>query len=383
MNEKEDNVMTNLNVGMIGYGFMGKAHSFGYANLPLVYGAQYQVTRKVICGRDADRVREAATQFGWESWETDWRRVVQRSDIDLIDISSPGYTHAEIAIAAAEAGKDIFCEKPLANSLREAQEVLAAVQKAGVKHLIGFNYRLVPAIALAKQFVDEGRLGKICLWRATWLSDWVMPPDFPLVWRLQKDKAGSGALGDIGSHIIDLAHYLVGNIHKVIGDWETFRRQRPLEGDPSRMGQVTVDDGAIFLARFESGAMGTFEATRYAAGNKDRFSFEINGERGSLRFNYNHPGALEYFTWDDPPRDGGFKTIYLGNSAQPYSWWPNVLPAGYGDTFVNEVYELVSALQTGRPPSPGFEAGVRCQAVVEAVIKSIEEKRWVSVSELL
>lgn len=375
--------MTDLKVGMIGYGFMGKAHSFGYANLPLIYGPQYQVERQVICGRDAQQVKAAATQLGWESWETDWRKVLQRPDIDLIDIASTGYTHAEIAIAAAEAGKDIFCEKPLANTLSEAKQVLAAVRQAGVRHLVGFNYRLVPAIALAKQFVSEGKLGKICLWRATWLSDWVMPKGFPLVWRLQKDKAGSGALGDIGSHLIDLAHYLVGDISQVVGMWETFRKQRPLEGDPTRMGEVTVDDDAMFLARFENGAMGTFEATRYAAGNKDRFSFEINGERGSLRFNYNHSGALEYFTWDDPPRDGGFKTIYLGNVEQPYSWWPNVLPVGYGDTFVNEIYELVSAVRENRPPSPGFEAGVQCQAVVEAVIKSIEEARWVSVSELL
>ena len=210
-----------------------------------------------------------------------------------------------------------------------------------------------------------------------------MPDGFPLVWRLQKDKAGSGALGDIGSHIIDLARYLVGDVEKVVGDWETFRRERPLENDPTRMGEVTVDDSAAFLARFENGVLGTFEATRYAAGNKDRFSFEINGEKGSVRFSYNHPGALEYFTWDDPPRDGGFKTIYLGNADQPYSWWPNVLPVGYGDTFVNEMYELVSALQEGRAPSPGFEAGVKCQAIVEAVIKSIEEERWVHISELL
>lgn len=375
--------MAQLNVGMIGYGFMGKAHTFGYANLPLIYGPQYSVERKVICGRNSDRVREAAAQLGWESWETDWRKVVERSDISLIDISSTGHTHAEIAIAAAEAGKDIFCEKPLANSLADARQVLAAVQRAGVKHLVGFNYRRVPAIALAKQFVEEGKLGKICLWRATWLSDWVMPEDFPLVWRLRKDKAGSGALGDIGSHIIDLARYLVGDISKVIGTWETFRKERPLEEDPTRTGQVTVDDGAVFLTRFENGAMGTFEATRYAAGNKDLFSFEINGERGSLRFNYNHSGALEYFTWDDPPRDGGFRTIYLGNSEQPYSWWPNVLPVGYGDTFVNEMYELVSALQEDRMPSPGFEVGVQCQAVVEAVIRSIEEERWVNLSEMI
>lgn len=211
--------MRRLNVGMIGYQFMGKAHSFGYTNLPLIYGPEYRVTQKVICGRNEERVRKAAEQFGWEAWETDWRRVVERPDIDLIDIASPGNTHAEIALAAAEAGKHILCEKPLANQLDEAEQMLAAVRKAGVKHMVAFNFRRLPAVALARQLIDEGLIGEIRHWRANWLSDWIMPEGFPLVWRLRKDVAGVGALGDIGSHIIDLAHYLVGEISAVVGDW--------------------------------------------------------------------------------------------------------------------------------------------------------------------
>lgn len=375
--------MKQLGVGIIGYGFMGKAHTFGYENLPRIYGPQYAVARKVMCGRHRDEVQKAAEKYGWESFETDWRKVIERPDIDLIDISSTGCTHAEIAIAAAKAGKHILCEKPLANTLADARKMSAMARESGIKHMVGFNYRRVPAVSLAKQFVDEGRLGPLCHWRATWLADWIMPEGFPLVWRLQRDQAGSGALGDIGSHIIDLAHYLVGDIATVVGTWETFRKERPLENDPTRTGQVTVDDGTAFLARFSNGAIGTFEATRYAAGNKDLFAFEINGERGSLKFNYNDPNVLQFFSWDDPQREGGFKRILVGNPEHPYSWWPNVLPTGYGDTFVNQMYELISAIQEDRQPEPGFEVGVSCQAVVEAVETSIQERRWVDLSEML
>jgi len=371
--------MKPLNIGMIGYGFMGKAHSFGYANLPLIYGPQYQVTRKVICGRNPEEVQKAAVQFGWDEWETDWRKVVARPDIDLIDISSTGHTHAEIAIAAAQAGKNILCEKPLANNLADARRMLEAVQKAGVKHMTGFSFRRVPAITLAKQMIDEGKVGRVYHWRAVWLCDWIMPEGFPLVWRLQKDKAGTGALGDIGAHIVDMANYLVGPIGEVVGTWETFRKERPLEHDRTKTGLVTVDDGAAFLARFKNGAIGTFETTRFAAGNKDRFIIEVNGDKGSLRFNYNNSSVLDYFNAADSAREGGFKAIYVGNSTHPYAWWQNVLPVGYGDTFVNEMYELVDALQKGRNPEPGFDVGVQVQAVIEAVETSIANRGWVTV----
>ncbi len=374
--------MAPLRAGMIGYGFMGKAHSFGYSNLPLIYGPEYAVERKVICGRNAEQVKKAAEQFGWEEAETDWRKVIARPDIDFIDVSTPGDSHTEITLAAIAAGKHVLCEKPLANTVADAQKMLDAAERAGVRHMVGFSYRRVPAVALARQFVAEGRLGTVHQWRASFLSDWVMPHDVPLIWRLQKDRAGSGALGDIGSHITDMARYLVGDIVEVVGDWATFRRERPLENEPTRTGQVTVDDAAMFLARFENGALGTFEASRFASGNKDFFSFEISGERGGLRFRYSNANKLDYYTWDDPPREGGYKSIYLGNAAHPYSWWPNALPVSYGDTFVNELYEWVSALRENRRPEPGFEAGVRCQAVIAAVEKSIEDRRWVSTAEM-
>lgn len=374
--------MSPVRVAMIGYRFMGKTHSFGYMNLPLAFGAQYAVVRKVLVGRNAEELHGAAAAYGWEETETDWRRVLERKDVDLIDIGTPGDTHAEIAIAAAQAGKHVICEKPLANNMAEARRMLEAVRKAGVKHMVAFNARRIPAIVLAKELIDEGRLGPIRHWRARWLSDWIMPEGFPLVWRLRKDKAGAGALGDIGAHIIDLAHYLVGDIERVVGAWDTFRKERPLEEDPTRTGPVTVDDGAAFLARFANGAMGVFEATRYAAGNKDHYSFEINGERGSLRWDYSEANKLDYFTWDDPEREGGFRAIYAGTPRHKYAsaWWPDGHYTHYGETFVSQAYELIAALQEGRDPVPGFEVGVRCQAVIEAVAESILEERWTRVS---
>ena len=373
-----------LSVGLIGYKFMGKAHTFGYANLPLIYGPQYQVTRKVICGRNAEAVQTAAAQLEWEEWDTDWRRVVERPDIDLVDISTPGDSHAEIAIAAAQSGKHILCEKPLANNLADAKKMLEVVRQAGVKHMTNFNFRRLPAVTLAKELIDEGRVGDIYQWRASVLSDWLVPEDFPLVWRLQKDRAGSGALGDIGAHIIDLAHYLVGDISAVNGMWETFRTERPLVNDPTQKGQVSVDDAALFLARFENGAIGSFEVTRFAGGNKDVYSFEVNGDKGSLRYNYHQGSVLEYFSRDDPERIAGWRSIFAGSPQHTYSsdWWPNGHIIHYGETFVSQMYELVRAIHEGRNPDPDFEVGVRNQAVLEAVERSIVEGQWVSVPQI-
>ncbi len=376
--------MRKLNVGLIGYKFMGKAHSYGYKNLPLFFGPQYQPVMKVICGRNEEAVKAAAEQYGWEEYATDWQTVIERDDIDLIDVSTPGDTHRDISIAAARAGKNVICEKPLANNLAEAEEMLAAVQEAGVKHMTAFNFRRIPAVTLAKEFIEEGKLGRIYHWRATWLSDWIVDPGFPLVWRLQKDKAGSGALGDIGSHIVDLARYLVGEIEAVVGMTETFVKERPLLDDPTKRGQVTVDDAALFLARFESGAIGSFEATRFAGGDKERVGFEINGSKGCLRFNYNYFNELHFFSWEDPPREQGFKTIYVGDERHPYvkHWWPNGHFIHYGSLFVNQAYELVKALANDEMPVPNFEDGVKCQAVLEAVERSVEEERWIRPAEL-
>lgn len=251
--------------------------------------------------------------------------------------------------------------------------------------MTAFCNRRVPAIALAKELIEEGKLGEIYQWRATWLSDWPMAPTFPLVWRMRKEKAGFGALTDIGSHATDLARYLVGEIEQVVGMTATFIKERPLPDDPSRKGPVTVDDAALFLARFANGAIGSFEVTRFAGGNKERLGFQINGSKGSLRFDLNRMNELEYFSWEDSPRVQGFRTIFVGHEQHPYgeNWWPQGHQIGYGELFVNQAYELMNALAEDRMPVPSFEDGVRCQAVLEAVARSVAEERWVNVEELL
>jgi predicted dehydrogenase len=377
--------MREINVALIGTRFMGKAHSFGYRALPVFFATRLRPVMKVICGRDEAGARQAAERYGWQEWSTDWQAVVARPDIHLVDISSSGEMHRPMALAAAQAGKDILCEKPLGNSLAEAQEMLEAVEKAGVKHMTAFNFRTVPAITLAHELIQEGRLGEIYHWRAHWLSDWIMAPDFPLVWRLQADKAGLGALGDIGAHVVDLARWLVGEVGEVVAMAETFIKERPLVDDPTRRGQVTVDDGAAFLARFANGALGVFEVTRFAGGNKERMGFEVNGSKGSLRFEYNHMNELDFFSWEESPRTQGFRTIFVGNPAHPYvaNWWPNGHFIHYGALFVNQVYSLLEALADGRMPSPNFRDGLACQAVLEAAARSVAERRWVAIAELL
>ncbi len=382
-----------INVALIGYKFMGKTHSHAYKDMPMFFDADAIPVMKVICGRNEDALKKVANQFCWEECETSWEKVIKREDIDLVDISTPGNTHKEIAIAAAKAGKDIFCEKPLANSLKEAKEMLSTVKETGVKHMVAFNYRRVPALALAKQFIENGKLGKIYHYRAVYLQDWIVTPEFPLVWRLQKDKSGSGSHGDLNAHIIDLAHYLLGDIDKVIGMNETFIKKRPLESASSGLlsatsskeyGEVTVDDATLFLAKFKDGALGSFEATRFAAGRKNFQRIEINGSKGSLGFNLERMNELEYFSREDDENEHGFKTILATQPTHPYisAWWPPGHIIGYEHTFVHEVYDLMQAIARNEMPSPDFEDGVKCQAVLEAVEKSIEEERWVKMGEM-
>lgn len=381
--------MREVRIGLIGYKFMGKAHTQGFKDLPIFYETGITPLMKVICGRHKEAVKHAAQQYGWDEYETDWRKVVSRKDIDLIDIITPNDTHKEIVVAAAEAGKDIICEKPLARNLAEAQEMLRAVEKAGVKHMVAFCNRCVPAIALARELIKEGKLGRIYHWRGSWIADWCIDPKSPLVWRLQRDIAGSGALGDIGSHMVDLARYLVGEIDSVIGITETFIKERSLLDDPDRIGKVDVDDACLFLARFESGALGSFEVTRVATGNKERYGFEINGSKGSLRFNYNHMDELYYFSRQDQPKEQGFRTIFLGGDKDhPYvgtkwGWGGGHGESGYGDLFTFQAYELMKAIANDTMPSPNFQDGVRCQAVLEAVGKSVEEGHWIKIKELM
>lgn len=386
--------MKQFNVGMVGYKFMGKAHSHAYKELPMAFPNTPKPVMKAICGRDKNGVEQAAQQFGWESSVTDWRELVARDDIDIIDINAPSDAHKEIAIAAARAGKHLFCEKPLALTLADSREMLQAAENAGVKHMVGFNYRFAPAVQLAKKLVAEGRLGKIHHFRAWFLQDWIIDPDFPLVWRLDKSVAGSGSHGDLGAHLIDLAHFLVGDMQEVIGMSETFVKERPLpssmtglsaKGDANApKGPVTVDDATLFLTRFENGALGSFEATRFAAGHRCTNSFEINGSKGSVKFDFERMNELEVYFTDDAEDVQGFRRVLATDPAHAFmdSWWPAGHTIGYGQTFTHEVVELMNAIAEDRQPVPNFHDGVKCQAVLEAVDKSIEERRWVSLSEM-
>ncbi|SEO90191.1 Gfo/Idh/MocA family protein [Paenibacillus sp. OV219] len=390
--------MSKIRVGMIGYKFMGKAHSNGYRALPMFFPKVVRPEMAVICGRDAVALEQARAQYGWEQAETDWRKLIARDDVDLVDINAPSDAHKEIAIAAAEAGKHIFCEKPLALNLADSIEMLNAAEKAGVKHMVGFNYRFAPAIQLAKKLVTEGRLGEIYHFRGFFLQDWIVDPSFPLVWRLQKEIAGSGAHGDLGAHVIDMARFLVGEIKEVIGMSETFVKERPLEASSSELntglskkadkdaprGAVTVDDATLFLARFANGALGSIEATRFAPGHRCTNSFEINGSKGSIKFDFERVNELEVFFTDDAADVQGFRRVHATEGAHAYSeaWWPAGHSIGYEHTFTHEFHEFMLAIEEDRQPVPNFVDGVECQAVLEAVDKSIEERRWVSISEL-
>lgn len=379
-----------IGVGLVGYKFMGKAHSNGYRQVAAFFpDVALRPVMKSICGRDEAAVRAAAAQFGWEGYETDWKKLVARDDIQLIDVSTPGDTHAAISIAAAENGKHVFCEKPLANTLAEARQMLDAVQRNRVVGMVNFNYRRVPAVQLAKSLIDSGRLGTIYHWRAVYLQDWIMDPNFPLVWRLQKDVAGAGTLGDLGAHIIDLARMLVGEITEVTGLTETFIKRRPTlaattgglgAAAGTEMGEVTVDDAALFLARFANGAVGTFEVTRFAKGRANYNSFEINGSKGSVRFNLERMNELEVLLDDDMPDVAGFRTVLVTNgNAHTYlnAWWPAGHIIGWEHTFTHGIYDLLNGIAAGVSPAPTFEDGLRCQAILDAVERSAGSKQWV------
>lgn len=378
-----------IGVGLVGYKFMGKSHSNAYRQVKAFF-PDVKLTPEMValCGRDEAGVKAAAEQMGWQSYETDWRTLVARADIGLVDVSTPGDSHAAIAIEAAKNGKHIFCEKPLANTLAEARQMLNAVTQAGVVGMVNFNYRRVPAVQLAKQLIESGRLGKIYHWRAVYLQDWIMDPNFPLVWRLNKDTAGSGTLGDLGAHIIDLARMLVGEISEVSGLTETFIKQRPVLAASdaslgatagSQMGEVTVDDAALFLARFANGAVGTFEATRFANGRANYNSFEINGSKGSIVFNLERMNELNVLLNDDQSDVQGFRNVLVTNGNHPYmsAWWPAGHIIGWEHTFTHGVYDLLNGIAENKSPAATFEDGLRCQAVLDAVEQSAGSKQWV------
>ncbi|MGI5851869.1 MAG: Gfo/Idh/MocA family protein [Caldicoprobacterales bacterium] len=383
-----------LNIGLVGYKFMGKAHSNAFRKVGMFFEPSLRLNMKAICGRDEEWVKESAEKFGWEGYETSWENLVKRDDIDVIDITAPSNFHKEIAIAAAEAGKHIFCEKPLALNLKDAREMLEVVKKANVKHQIGFNYRFAPAVQLAKKLIDEGKIGKIYHYRAHYLQDFIIDPGFPLVWRLDKDVAGSGSHGDLGAHFVDLARFLVGEFDEVIGMSETFIKERPIvermtgltatAQEGAEMGKVTVDDATIFMARFKNGALGSFEATRFAAGHKNDMFFEINGSKGSIRFSVERMNELEYYSVEDEEGLQGFRLLQVTEDIHPYAdaWWPVGHVIGYEHTFVHEMYEFIEAIAKDKPTNPSFNDGVKCSQILEAVDVSIENRQWIEVDSL-
>jgi predicted dehydrogenase len=373
-----------LRVGLIGYAFMGAAHSHAWRTAPRFFDLPLTPELTVLAGRDAAGVTAAADRLGWAGTETDWRRVIERDDVDLVDICTPGDTHAEMAIAALEAGKHVLCEKPLANTVAEAEAMAAAAERAaasGVLAMVGFTYRRVPAVSLARKLVADGRLGTIRHVRAQYLQDWIADPAAPMSWRLQKDKAGSGALGDIGAHIVDLTQFITGQtLTGVSGLLETFVRKRPLPASSGKlggvggegMGEVTVDDAAVFLGRFTDGALGTFEATRFALGRKNAIRIEVNGSAGSLAFDFEDMNVLEFFDGSEPAETAGFRRIVVTEPEHPYvaAWWPAGHGLGYEHGFTHQVVDLVTALAAGSQPTPSFADGLQVQRVLDAVERS-------------
>lgn len=380
--------MAEIGVGLVGYKFMGRAHSNAYRQVAHFFDVDPVPRMVALCGRDETAVKAAATQLGWESYETDYRKLVARDDVGLVDVSTIGNTHYEIVLAALEQGKHVYCEKPLANSLAEAREMVQKAEAAGVINVINFNYRKVPAVTFAQQLVASGRLGEIRHWRAVYLQDWINDPEFPLVWRLRKELAGTGALGDIAAHIVDLAHFVVGPIAEVVGSLSTFIKERPVETSSgmgsglgatsgSERGEVTVDDSASFLARFESGVTGTFEATRLAPGRRNYNSFEVNGSNGSIVFNLEKMNELQVYFADDPAGLQGFRTINVTDPGHPYAvWWPAAHIIGYEHTFTHAVKDLLDGIKAGVSPAPTFADGYRCQAVLDAVERSVASRTW-------
>ncbi|MEU3979091.1 Gfo/Idh/MocA family oxidoreductase [Streptomyces sp. NPDC026672] len=377
-----------LRVGMVGYAFMGAAHSQGWRTVGRVFDLPLRPVLAAICGRDGDAVRAAADRHGWAGALTDWRELVARDDIDLVDICTPGDSHAEIALAALAAGKHVLCEKPLANTVEEATAMAEAAEAArarGQLAMVGFNYRRLPATALARRMVAEGRLGTLRHVRVTYLQDWLVDPEFPLTWRLRKEHAGSGSLGDLGAHVIDLAQYLAGErLAGVSAITETFVRERPLPAGPTSglaavqaagTGTVTVDDAALFTGRLASGALASFEATRYATGRKNALRIELNGERGSLAFDLERLNELSYHDGTEPGTHAGFRRILVTEPDHPYldAWWPPGHGLGYEHSFVHQARDLTHFIAEGRTPDPSFADGLQVQRVLAAVEESAEK----------
>src|SRR5579862_9495069 len=365
----------SLNVGLVGYGFMGRTHSNAFSKVNQFFDLPYRPVLAAVCARDAGRVRAFADQWGYSSTETDWRALVSRADIDLIDIASPNDTHAPIAIAAAQAGKMVLCEKPLGFNAAESERMVDAVEKARVPNMVWYNYRRVPAVTLAKQLIEEGRLGKIFHYRAKFLQDWTISADLPQggagLWRLDVNVAGSGVTGDLLAHCIDTAMWLNGPIDTVTAMTETFVKERThnLSG---KVEPVGIDDASLFLARFANGSLASFEATRYARGHKALYTFEINGEKASIKWDLHDLHRLQYFDHRDEGQLRGWRSIHVTDSDHPYMkhWWVPGLQIGYEHTFVHQVADFIGGLDTGKAVGPTFREALETQAVCDSVLKS-------------
>lgn len=371
-----------LRIGLIGCGFMGRTHSNGYNRIENFFPElTWKPELKAVCARNPEKVKAFAEQWGYQSAETDWRKLVNREDIDAIDICTPNDTHAEIAIAAAEKGKMILCEKPLSRTLAEGKKMVDVIEKAGVKNTVWYNYRRVPAVSLAKQIIDSGKLGKIFHYRANFLQDWTISPELPQggegLWRLDVDAAGSGVTGDLLAHCIDTAMWLNGAIKDVSAMTETFVKERVHQAS-GKVQKVGIDDACIFHCHFENGSLGLFESTRYARGHKALYTFEINGEHASIRWDLHDLNRLEYFDHRDDSIVRGWRSILVTDGDQPYMkrWWVPGLSIGYEHTFVHQAADFLKSLETGQPCHPTFKDALETQKVCQAVIDSANTRSW-------
>jgi len=373
-----------LNIGLVGYGFMGRTHSNGYKRVNDFFDLDYRPVLKAVCGRSEENAREFADRWGYESVETDWKNLIKRADIDAIDICTPNNSHAEIAIAAAEAGKIILCEKPLSMNLVEGKAMVEAVEKAKVPNTVWYNYRRVPAVTLAKHLIDEGKLGRIFHYRANFLQDWTISAELPQggagLWRLDAAAAGSGVTGDLLAHCIDTALWLNGSISSVSAMTETFVKERK-HNLTGQVEPVKIDDACAFLCRFDNGSLGLFESTRYARGHKALYTFEINGEKASIKWDLHDLHRLEYFDHGDASNLRGWRSIHVTDSDHPYmkNWWVPGLQIGYEHTFVHQVADFLEGLASGRPTNPTFKEALETQAVCDAVLDSAEVGQWQTV----
>ncbi len=370
-----------IGVGILGYAFMGKAHTNAFIQFPFIFPDSPVPRLSAIAGRSESALKQAAERYGYERWYTNWRDLLKDEHVQVVDNGLPNHLHEEPCIEAAELGKDIICEKPLGRSVKESERMYRAVEKAGVKHMVGYNYRFIPAIRLAKQLVEGGQIGKVIEFRAAFLQDWIMDPEFPLVWRLQKSIAGSGALGDLGTHIIDLGRFLAGDIESAVGMTKTFITERPLLDDRKKTGKVDVDDAFITIVKFKSGAIGSIEASRFCAGRKNFQRIEIHGLEGSLSFNLERLNELEFYSGRDGQEKSGFRTISVTEPIHPYykNWWPPGHVIGWEHAMVHEMYHYFSAVAQDKPVEPWgatFKDGLMADRVSGAISRSAVTGRW-------